>query len=305
MDWIAQLIADNERYAYGDWRYGEFVTTPSVLTPLLSLVPGPATSKVQYVIGGQGLSGHDFEQAAFILADDTMLHRLGDASAILASWRNRRDGGPPHAITRRRAIEVYSRIGFGLPASPAIDDHLQGHVAELLWHRLITERHTCADGRRVRHIPPQKADTTEPGGDGLVIYQIQNGTLVFRLWEIKKHDAAVYLSSTVRRASEQLKLRGEEYLAKLAAPQTVLDNDIAALFQDIVELWLEGDARGGVGVSVGTSASHAPTSPNAFGSIKTAFPQYSRPGQLESIVVAVPDFPAFASRVREIVWSGL
>ena len=56
---------------------------------------------------------------------------------------------------------------------------------------------------------------------------------------------------------------------------------------------------------MGTSAEHAPGQPTAFGSIATAFPHFSDPGQRESIIVAVPDFPGFARRVREIVWSGL
>jgi hypothetical protein len=56
---------------------------------------------------------------------------------------------------------------------------------------------------------------------------------------------------------------------------------------------------------VGTSAQYAPAGPAAFRSILTAFPHFNRPGQAEGIVVAIPDFPAFAARVQEIVWSGL
>ncbi|WP_211588865.1 hypothetical protein [Allorhizocola rhizosphaerae] len=276
-----------------------------MLTSLLSLTPGPVSSAVQYAIGGQALSAADFAAATHILADDTMRLRLGDASDVLTSWRDKRDGGPDHTPLRRRTIEVYARIGFGLPGKPSHKDHLEGHVAELLWHRLMTERTVCSGGRQLAYIPPLKADTTEPGGDGLAVYRIGNGTLVFRLWEIKKHDSSARISATIRRASEQLKLRGEEYLAKLAAPETVADDEVAELFKEVVELWLDGNDRGGVGVSVGTSAAHAPSGPNTFGSILTAFPHYSAPGQTESIVVAVPDFPAFAIRVREIVWSGL
>ena len=56
---------------------------------------------------------------------------------------------------------------------------------------------------------------------------------------------------------------------------------------------------------MGTSAEHAPARPEAFRSIATAFPHFTRAGQREGIIVAVPDFPEFAERVREIVWSGL
>ena len=70
---------------------------------------------------------------------------------------------------------------------------------------------------------------------------------------------------------------------------------------------IDPNARGraGAGVSVGTSEQHAPTRPGAFKSIAAVFPQFTGAGQLESIIVAVPDFPEFARRVREIVWSGL
>jgi hypothetical protein len=241
-----------------------------------------------------------------MLADDAMRIRCG-LSPVLARWRARRDGGPAATGARREAVATYAGIGFGLPKSPANDDHLQGHVAELLWGALVRERLACRDGRRLVRAHSVKPDPLEPGGDGLVIYEIAGGTLVFRLWEIKKHDSSARrLSATIGRASKQLASRGKEYLAKLAGPETVEQpGRLGHLYADIVELWLDGSRRAGVGVSVGTSVQHAPTGPAAFGSITTAFPQFNHPGQTEGIVIAMPDFPAFALRVREIVWSGL
>ncbi|MEV4199634.1 hypothetical protein [Micromonospora globbae] len=135
---------------------------------------------------------------------------------------------------------------------------------------------------------------------------MNNGTLVFRLWEIKKHEAVKPISATIRRASNQLVTRGKEYLAKLAGPETISQGGpLGSFYAELVELWLDQDVRAGVGVSVGTSSQHAPTSPTAFGAIVEAFPAFAGPGQAEGIVVAVPDFPQFATRVREIVWSGL
>lgn len=280
-------------------------TLTQSLTSLLAMADGPTTESVPYFIGGLQLTGQRRERAAWILADHAMQTRCGAAPA-LGSWRARRDGGPPNTGTRQRAIEVYARMGFGLSAAPAIPDHLQGHVAELLWHRLIEERTVCDDGRELVQAPPLKADPLESGGDGLVIYKISDGTLVFRLWEIKKHESQTSnLTAAIGRASRQLKTRGEEYLAKLAAPETIRDGPLAELFQDIVELWLDGSDRGGVGVSVGTSAKYVASASVSFKSVRRAFPHYSRRGQTEGILVAVPDFPAFAERVREIVWSGL
>jgi hypothetical protein len=275
----------------------------SPLTSLLVMQEGPTDSPVEYVIGGLHLSGVDREAAAGHLADDAMQIRCG-RSPTLDAWRARRDGGPPSK--HKKIVETYAGIGFGLPDSPANDDHLQGLVAELLWNRLMQERRVCRDGRRLVHAHPVKPDPLEPGGDGLVIYEIDDGTLVFRLWEIKKHTAQnKRLSATINRASNQLADRGKEYLAKLAGPETVeQDGPLGDLYADLVELWLDGSDRAGAGISVGTSKEHAPSRPRTFQSISTAFPHFIA-GQVESIVVAVPDFPAFAERVREIVWSGL
>jgi hypothetical protein len=281
------------------------VTSAPALTALLAMKQSPNGCPVEYVIGGQQLTSTEREAAAQLVADDAMRIRCGK-SPVLARWRGRRDGGPPETGARKGAVEAYAKIGFGLPDAPANDDHLQGHVAELLWNRLMYERLVCRDGRRLVHAHSVKPDPLEPGGDGLVIYAIKDGTLVFRLWEIKKHDSQARVSATIRRASQQLSSRGNEYLAKLAGPETVEQGGpLGDLYANIIELWLDGSDRAGVGVSVGTSVQYAPNGPRSFGSIVTAFPHFVRPGQVESIVVAVPDFPAFAVRVREIVWSGL
>ena len=166
------------------------VTAPPVLTSLLALADNPAASEVEYVIGGQQLTAADRELAAQLLADDAMRIRCGDSPA-LARWRARRDGGPPETGAAAEAVRVYAGIGFGLPGAATGDDgqhHLQGLVAELLWNRLIQERLVCRDKRRLVHAHSVKPDPLEPGGDGLVIYQADGGTLVFRLWEIKKHE---------------------------------------------------------------------------------------------------------------------
>lgn len=281
------------------------MTSPPALTPLLALIESPDTSPVEYVIGGKTLSDAHREAAAQLLAGDAMKIACGNSPA-LDRWRARRDGGPAETGARLAAVRTYVAIAFNLPGEPVNDDHVQGYVAELLWNRLMQERTVCRDGRQLVRAHPVKADPLEPGGDGLAVYQNGQGTLVFRLWEIKKHDAQQRVSATINRASKQLSSRGHEYLAKLAGPETITqDGQLGDLYANIVELWFDRSERAGVGVSVGTSAHHAPTRPRAFRSITTAFPEFADPGQTESIVVAIPDFPAFANRVKEIVWSGL
>lgn len=277
----------------------------AAVSPLLSLVDGPPMSAVSYVVGGTMLTGDPRELAAGLLADDAMTIACGKSPA-LNYWRARRDGGPPETGSRLESVKTFVRIGFGLPGRPLNDDHLQGHVAELLWNRLVQERLVCQDGRQLVRAHSIKIDLLEPGGDGLVVYEDTANTLVFRLWEIKKHDAKRGVAATINKASKQLAARGHEYLAKLTGPETLGDDSaLTDLYANMVELWFDRSERAGVGVSIGTSADRAPTQPRSFKSIRTAFPDFTAAGQTECIVVAVPDFPAFAERVKEIVWSGL
>lgn len=281
------------------------MTLPHDLTPLLALAESPADSLVEYVIGGTVLTGADREAAAQLIADDAMAIACGKAP-VLDWWRGRRDGGDAHTGKRQQIVQTYVGIAFGSPGQVVNDDHVQGHVAELLWNRVVSERPVCRDGRQLVKAHPVKADPLEPGGDGLIIYQRPDGVPVFRLWEIKKHETQSPVSATINRASKQLSDRGAEYLAKLAGPETLeTDGDLGGLYADMVELWFDRSDRAGVGVSIGTSSGREPKRPLAFRSIRTAFPEFATSAQTEGIVVAIPDFPGFADRVKEIVWSGL
>jgi hypothetical protein len=272
---------------------------------LLLLSESTADSAVEYVVGGLELGGAEREAAAQLLADTAMQIVCGE-SPVLERWRNRRDGGPPETGTALKAVETFVSIGFGTPGSPPNDDHLQGHVAELIWYLVIAERLVARDGRALVRAHPVKADPLEPGGDGLVVYVTPSGDYVFRLWEIKKHTAQAVISGTINRAGKQLAKRGHEYLAKLSGPESMVeDSSLRELYSSMVDLWFDRSEKAGVGVSVGTSASTAPSSHRSFGSIRTAFPSFALPAQTEAIVVAIPDFADFASRVKGIVWSGL
>lgn len=257
------------------------------------------------MVGGTALRNTAREEAAQLLADDSMVIACG-AAPVLYRWRARRDGGPAHSGSHRQAVETYAGIAFGSPDDEKEADHVQGYVAELLWNRLVQERTRCRDGRQLVRSHSVKADPLEPGGDGLVIYKDVQGRLVFRLWEIKKHSSVSALSATINRASKQMAERGHEYLAKMVGPETLdTSSGLANLYGDMVELWFDRSDRVGVGVSVGTSDKHLPKQPLSFGSIHHHFPAFVEPSQREGIVVAVPDFVGFADRVKEIVWSGL
>lgn len=286
---------------------GSTATAPSTsgptLTSLLDLAVSDPGSSCDYMIGGVATNETELEVAAQLIADDAMRIRCG-ASPVLQRWRSRRDGGPEHSPEDRQSVEVFVQRGFGLPGNPGNTDHLQGHVAELLWGRLINERTVCDDGRRLVHVTEVKADPTEPGSDGLVVYEIADGILVFRLWEVKKHSSTAHVSGTIGRACTQLSSLGAQYLALLTGPGTKYPGALGRLYGELVDLWLTEHARAGVGISIATSKAHAPKN-GAFGGVATAFPQFGSPGQREGLLVAVSDFPSFANRVREIIWTGL
>ena len=86
---------------------------PPTLTSLLAMTENTDGSDVEYVIGGQGLTGADRDMAAELLADDAMRIRCGK-SPVLARWRARRDGGPPETGAPAAAVRAYAGIGFGL-----------------------------------------------------------------------------------------------------------------------------------------------------------------------------------------------
>lgn len=273
------------------------------LSRLLGVTPGPGASACSYEIAGVAATPTSLRRAAETIADEAMRLRCGK-SPVLDLWRARAAGGPPHTLKNRSAIEAFVADTFGLPGAPGTPDLLQGFVAELVWHRLVRERTAPGDGRTLVHVAGLSWSAYQQGGDGLVVYEIVGGQLVFRLWEIKKHESSAHLSRTVGRACKQLSSGAVRYLAQFTAYGSELDGDLGLLFGQLVPLWLDEDPRAGVGVSIATSTEHAPKQ-RAVGGVATAFPQFSHVGQREGLVVAVPDFPTFAGSVQEIVWTGL
>jgi hypothetical protein len=196
----------------------------SSLTDLLSIADYP-TDGCEVVHGVPSLSPDKQEVLAHILADDAMSVRCG-ASPVLATWRKHRDSGLAYTDQQRRQVEVFANLGFGLRSKPRSDTHLRGHVAELIWRRLIEERDPCLDGRRKEYLHQLKGEPTEPGADGFVVYRTRADTLVFRLWEVKKFEGSDDVISTVQKACRQLRDEGARYLALLAGPGSLQPGDL-------------------------------------------------------------------------------
>ena len=83
------------------------VTATPLLTPLLSLVDSPTTSEVEYVVGGTALNGSDRDDAAHLLAEESMTIACGRAPA-LDWWRTHRDGGPAQVGNKLKTCLLYT-----------------------------------------------------------------------------------------------------------------------------------------------------------------------------------------------------
>lgn len=204
---------------------------------------------------------------------------------------------PPDA---ERKLVPFIKPAFGLPDAPPLADHLQGHVAECVWYILAKEN--VPPGLTLRSIEGPSFLVTTPGGDGLVVYKRADEVLIFRLWEIKKHDSTGGVSRTVSRALRQLDEKAEEYLAQLTTLANHYDQDVGELYAALSDRWLDRDERAGAGVAVSTSDQYLPRS--CFGRMHTRFPELSV-AQLGGLVVALGGFPAFATDVRDRIWSAL
>lgn len=245
------------------------------------------------------------QDLALELARDIVQSRCVATPARFAAWERRRSGGPAHTPPDLAALLAFLKPGFGIPGqnSPVPTSHLEGLVAECLWHNLTRE---LASQGRMRWVQPLKLRATHAGGDGLTVHDESGESLLFRLWEIKKATGNHGVSRTVSTAYAQLKSRALEYLAEVSLiGETEHRNDppMRQLFAQMVDLWIAGSPVAAAGVAVATSTSKIPR--RCFSTFPGHFPQFASPRRLEGILLAVDDFGAFAREVQEAIWKGL
>jgi hypothetical protein len=273
------------------------------LSQLLRLVEGPGSSgqSCLWFLGTLEIGHSDVELAAARVAVAAMKHRCGQ-TAVFSLWEHCVRARLSLSISDRRRIDPFLTNVFGTPESPVPADHLEGYVAEVLWHQLALE--LAIDGRVLRLAEGPSFSVTESGGDGLCIFQLDNGDLVFRLWEIKKDTSTGHISRTISRACQQLSRRSEEYLAKyVSVGSRQYDGELGHFYGTLLDLWVDDDPAAGAAVSVATSRSKAPTR-RSFGTLVNTFPDKAQNGRLEGLVVAIGDFHDFATLVRSYVWTG-
>lgn len=273
------------------------------LATLVALEEGPGSSNqtCTWFLGRLDVGQPDVRLAAWRIARASMRHRCGETSAYQL-WERSITSGSRLSDAERRRVDPFLTSVFGTPESPVPVDHLEGHVAEILWHLLTKE--SVRDGHTLRNAEGPSFSVTETGGDGLAIWQTDGGDLVFRLWEIKKDTGARHISRTISRACRQLERRSEEYLAKYASVGSRQHGgELGSFYGKLLDLWVEDNSASGVAISIATSRSKAPVR-RSFGTLVSTFPEKARDGRLEGLVVAIADFREFAALVRNFVWTG-
>jgi hypothetical protein len=271
------------------------------LSDVLALDRRGASNRCQWLRGRLSDPPAASQQTAItIVADAAVKSQCRGAGQHYDAWRQAVSQGTRLAADRSLKLAPFIQPAFGLPTRPLPPDHLQGHVAEYVWYILAQEN--LPAGLTLRTIEGPSFSVTTPGGDGLAVYQRNDAVLVFRLWEVKKHESTMHLSRTVARAYKQLGNHAEVYLAELTTLAGTYQAEIAQLYAALSDLWIDRDERAGVAVAVSTSDGHLPT--RCFGTMHRSFPDLSI-DQMQGLVVALGHFPTFARAVRDRVWSAL
>ncbi len=240
------------------------------------------------------------ELAAFRLAVHVAWHRCDGAPHYFDAWLQRYEGGAPHAEALLDClVAFFGSESIGTPPLPAAQVHLDGFVAEHIWHLLTVER-ALPLGDMVRVDGPDWS-VTDSGGDGLAIYRVA-GALMFRLWESKAHTGSGAVRDVVNGACRQIDSNALRYLARFSKiGQSVADGELQHFYGQLPELWRGGAREAGGGISVSTKSSAIE---DCFGNFHAYWP-FANNDQRLGLVVVVDDFSGFASRVREHLWKGL
>lgn len=242
------------------------------------------------------------EALANALADRIMEHRCIACPHHYQAWKQAVENRLPPQGSSKEALIAFIKPAFGLPTDPdpVPPDHLEGFVAEQLWYLLSLE----APPEEIVRIERPGFLATDPGGDGLVIHRVMAGHLMFRLWEIKKCTGESVVSSTVNTAYNQLNSKATEYLARYTAiGQELPDAELAEFYGRLIDFWIEARPEAAAGVSVATSREHAPQ--QCFTTFGQQFPRFVNPVRLRGMLTAIENFPAFAVKVRDRIWTGL
>lgn len=248
-----------------------------------------------------GLEQTERAALAWLIADAIMSDRCGNSDAGDV-WRSAALSGETLTGRDRQRLEAFITAVFGLPPDGKSETHLIGHVAEWLWYLHAVE--FDYDARTIALIETPKFNVTEPGADGFIVFSDHPGSeTTFRLWELKQHTGASAVSATVGVAYNQLKEHAARYLAQLTAIHSVRPGPVGELCKQLVDFWIDCNARAGVGIGVASATTPAPAT--CFDTMGAHFPGFTKAGQLEGLLLAVEDLAELARDVRGYLWTVL
>lgn len=241
------------------------------------------------------------QDAAVHLAQAIVRRRIPSNGRLRDLWFEQLGKAPDYTLSDTDGelliASVLTNVGTPDDQSPAL--HLYGLIAEMLWSEVVAIVDTGI-GVPIR-IEGHDWSVTDPGGDGLTVYQAEGG-LFFRLWESKHHLADAPVRDTVNGACRQVRDRSLSYLARfsLIAQQLVDDPELAEFYGRLPEFWVDNDPCAGVGISIGTDASS--DSDGCFGNVHIYF-DFDR-DRMDTHLHMVGDFVGLATSVREELWKG-
>jgi hypothetical protein len=238
--------------------------------------------------------------AALLVATHIARHRCGGAAQYFDAWLARHGGGSPHPPDLRDCLmALIASDSIGPPPNGGRDEHLEGFVAEHVWH-LLTMENALTFGDPVRVDGPDWS-VTDSGGDGLAIYR-SNGILVFRLWESKAHTGDGAVRDVVNGACRQVDSKALSYLARFSkVGQNLSDPELQQFYGRLLEMWRAAAREAGGGISVATAS-------DSIGDCFGNYPNYwafTNDDQRQGLVVTIEDYLAFAKQVRQELWNGL
>lgn len=242
----------------------------------------------------------DIDEVALRLAVDIVKRLADPVPDTFERWLAHLGGGP--ALNDVGKAELLAYVGADFHDA-GDTTRIEGAVAEHMWAS-IAESLDGGWGRPF-YVEHDHFSVIDHGPDGLSLYDVTGEPeLGFRLWESKRHAARRTVTTTVSTAARQLRDHGSEYLARLSKVlQTNPNQRVASLGGTIVRAWKEVRPTSAVGVSVGRSAGDGlPGRP--FIGLRRHF-NFVDDSRREGVLIEIPDFPAFASKVREIVLTGL
>ncbi len=245
--------------------------------------------------------------AACLVVDAALRWRLVSAPKILQSWADAVNGGYKLTGADLETVEAFVDDAFGLPLKPRNEEHRRGWLAEFLLYSLA-ERVGTTSKRRLLHVEGPDWHATKPGRDSITVWERDDGTTEFRLWESKQHTGAGSpVSNSVSQATSQLKMHAMRYLAQATSVAAAAGAEsglaVREMYADLPRLWVTHSPRGGIGISVTTADSQVPI--RCFSRVHKSFPHLTQASQIEGLVAGIADFAAFTDVVRDRVWTPL